>query len=81
MIVHVYLFARAKDLIGTDLVVLELPQPATVADLRRRLADRFPALAPLLPRSGLAVNEEYARDDQPLTADDEVALVPPVSGG
>ena len=81
MIVRVRLFARAKDLAGADVVSLELPQPAAVADLRRRLAAHVPALAPLLARSALAVNEEFARDDQLLGPGAEVALLPPVSGG
>ncbi len=81
MIVRVRLFARAKDLAGTDVVSLDLAPNAVVADLRRRLAEQIPALAALLQRSALAVNEEFARDDQPLTGDAEVALLPPVSGG
>ena len=43
---------------------VELPPSATVADLRRRLAEQIPALAALLQRSALAVNNEFARDDQ-----------------
>jgi molybdopterin converting factor subunit 1 len=81
MIVRVRLFARAKDLAGTDVVSLDLAPNAVVADLRRRLAEQFPSLAALLQRSALAVNEEFANDDQPLTSDAEVALLPPVSGG
>jgi molybdopterin converting factor subunit 1 len=81
MIVRVRLFARAKDLAGTDVVSVELPTNAAVSELRRRLADKVPALAALLRRSALAVNEEFARDDQVLTGEAEVALLPPVSGG
>ncbi len=81
MIVRVRLFARAKDLAGTEMVSLDLAANAVVADLRRRLAEEIPALAALLQRSALAVNEEFANDDQPLTDDAEVALLPPVSGG
>jgi sulfur-carrier protein len=81
MIVRVRLFARAKDLAGTDSLSLELPPRAAVADLRRLLAEQVPALATLLPRSALAVNEEFARDDLPLTDNAEIALLPPVSGG
>ena len=81
MIVRVRLFARAKDLAGTDVVSVDVALNARVADLRRRLADHVPALAPLLARSALAVNEEFARDDQLLSPGAEVALLPPVSGG
>ena len=79
--VAVRLFARFRDAAGVDAVAITLPQPATVADLRRHLGERFPALGGLLARSALAVNGEFADDDIPVSADDEVALIPPVSGG
>jgi molybdopterin converting factor subunit 1 len=81
MIVHVRLFARARDLAGTDSLGLELPDDATVADLRRRLATDYPALAGLLERSALAVESEFAADSRQLRDNEEIALLPPVSGG
>ena len=81
MIVHVRLFARARDMAGADSVAVELPDGATVADLRRRLAADHPALAGLLERSALAVENELAEDSLPLPANAEIALLPPVSGG
>jgi molybdopterin converting factor subunit 1 len=81
MIVAVRLFARARDLAGADLVRVELPEGATVSDLRRGLGRQCPALASLLEKSALAVDNEFAREDQPLTPGAEVALIPPVSGG
>jgi len=81
MIVHVRLFARARDLAGADSVAVELPDGSTVADLRRQLALVCPALAGLLERSALAVDNEFADDGQIVSANAEVALLPPVSGG
>jgi molybdopterin synthase catalytic subunit len=81
MRLRVFLFARAKDLAGTSSVVLDLPEGATVGQLRQRLAEVQPALAPLLERSALAVNDEFAEDKTTLPLDAEVALLPPVSGG
>lgn len=81
MMVHVRLFARARDLAGSDALCVQLPEGATVADLRRRLATDCPALAPLLERSALAVENEFAEDTHVLSANAEVALLPPVSGG
>jgi molybdopterin converting factor subunit 1 len=81
MIVHVRLFARARDLAGADSVAVDLPEGSTVADLRRRLAADFPALAALLARSALAVESEFAADSLVLPANAEIALLPPVSGG
>jgi molybdopterin converting factor subunit 1 len=80
-IVKVRLFARAKDLAGTDLITVDVPEGATVADLRRRLAALHPALAGLLQRSALAVNDEFADEAMTLPPRAEVALLPPVSGG
>ncbi len=53
----------------------------TVADLRRRLAEQVPALAGLLERSALAIDGEFATEGQPVRAEAEIALLPPVSGG
>jgi molybdopterin converting factor subunit 1 len=78
---RVRLFARAKDLAGVDEVSVELPEGATVADLRGQLAGRFPVLAGLLERSALAVNDEFAEDARTLPSGCEIALLPPVSGG
>jgi molybdopterin converting factor subunit 1 len=81
MTVTVRLFARARDLAGTDRVAIDLPAAATAADLRRELAIRIPALGVLLGRCALAVDGEFAADNQHLSADAEIALLPPVSGG
>jgi molybdopterin converting factor subunit 1 len=81
MRVRLQLFARAKDLVGASSVTLELPEGATVAQLRRRLADEQPSLAALLERSVLAVNGEFADENAVLPTGAEIALLPPVSGG
>jgi len=74
-------FASASDVLGTGELELELPGPATVADLRAWLDARYPALAPLWPRLAVAVNGSIAGSDEPLSEGAEVALLPPVSGG
>lgn len=81
MIIHVRLFARARDLAQTDQIDAQLAEGATVADLRRRLAADYPALAELLKRSAIAVDNDFADDSHVLPANAEVALLPPVSGG
>jgi molybdopterin converting factor subunit 1 len=78
---NVLLFARARDLVGADRIDVALPTGATVAELRRALALARPALGPLLEKSALAVNGEFARDDMVIPANAQVALLPPVSGG
>jgi molybdopterin synthase catalytic subunit len=82
MRVEVLCFALARQLAGSPRIVVDLPDPATIADLRAALALACPALGPLLPHTRLAVNNAYATDDTAeLPPDAEVALIPPVSGG
>ena len=79
--ISVQLFAVARDLAGCDSITLSVPDGATVAILREKLVDRVPALAPLTESLQIAVDQEYAVDTTPLTAHQEVAIIPPVSGG
>jgi molybdopterin converting factor subunit 1 len=79
--IQVRLFARARDLAGVDLLHVEMPEGATVGDLRGRLAREHPALCGLLERSALAVNDDFADDRLTLPVEAEVAVLPPVSGG
>ena len=81
MTVRVLLFARAKDLAGRPSVSLELPEGVTVADLRERLSAAYPRLAEFQARCAVAVGGELVSDGVTLAKGDEVALLPPVSGG
>jgi molybdopterin converting factor subunit 1 len=81
MTVTVILFAAARELADADSIALELLPGATVAALRAELARRVPALAGLLAKSALAVNHDFADDAVVLQPTDEVAVIPPVSGG
>jgi molybdopterin converting factor subunit 1 len=81
MTLTVKLFAAARDLAKADSVAIELPAGATVAHLRTELARRVPSLAALLAKSALAVNYDFAENEHGLASGDEVALIPPVSGG
>ncbi len=72
-------FGAARDMMGSKEVVVRI-NGTEVADLRKTLIATYPALANL--RSLLiAVNQQYAEDGQPLKESDEIALIPPVSGG
>lgn len=81
MIARLILFAAAKEIVGKAEMEVTLDDPATVADLKKKLIDDFPSLKPLLARSALAVNHRYATDDERLPHGVEVGLIPPVSGG
>jgi molybdopterin synthase catalytic subunit len=76
MKVRVRLFAMLRERAGADEVEVELPDGARVADALERLGDLAGGM-----RLVMAVNREYASADAPLSADDELALIPPVSGG
>lgn len=77
----VKLFARARDLAGSDAVSVRLSGTATVAELRKELCAACPVLTQLSGTLLVAVNAKYAGDATPLLAGDEVACFPPVSGG
>ncbi|NPB06530.1 MAG: molybdopterin converting factor subunit 1 [Aquificae bacterium] len=59
----------------------ELPFTGTVGELRKLLKEKYPQLADELERVRFAVNDEYAKDDEPIKDGDKIALIPPVSGG
>ncbi len=73
-------FAAAREAAGAAREALD-PAPATVADLRRALVERHPALGRVLPRCRIAVNQEMAGDADAVPPGAEVAIIPPVSGG
>jgi molybdopterin synthase catalytic subunit len=80
MKVRVVLFAKPRELVGRPQVELALPAGATAADAWGQLSSRY-HLGPL-PRSfRCAVNSEYAGWEDPLKEGDELAVIPPVSGG
>jgi molybdopterin synthase catalytic subunit len=78
--VTVLYFAAARDAAGAAREPLD-PVPVTVGDLRRRLLERRPALGPVLARSRIAVDGQFAGDEAPLRDGAEVAIIPPVAGG
>ena len=81
MKLRVKLFAVAKELAGHDEVEVELPDGATVADVRHAIERSHPVLGRILPHALWAVDAAYATDATPLSETSEVALIPPVSGG
>ena len=77
----VRLFARLADLAGTRETEVELGEGLSVAEAFRLLCQRFPEMTALAGSLMYAVNAEYVTPDHPLRAGDELALIPPVSGG
>jgi len=79
--IRVKLFASVKDIVGRREVILDLPEGITAAGLLERFAADHPGLRGLAPSLLLAVNREYVEGNRVLAEGDEVAFIPPVSGG
>jgi molybdopterin synthase catalytic subunit len=75
------LFGSLREAAGTRTLELELPAGAKIEELREALAARLPGAARVGPRVAVAVNQELAAPGTALAEGDEVALLPPVSGG
>lgn len=75
------LFAVYRERAGTGRLEVELPQGARLEELLSEVRRRVPRLAPASATIVAAINQEYAAPDTPLHDGDEVALIPPVSGG
>ena len=81
MQVHVLFFGLLKDLAGKTADEVELDEGASVHDVLRYYRAKIPAFEKCVSSLALAVNQRYAGPDTKLNPGDEVALLPPVSGG
>jgi MoaE-MoaD fusion protein len=81
MRVRVLFFGQLKEITGVDEEEAELSEGARVQDLFERYGRRFPKLASFRASIATSVNQEYATWRAPLSSGDEVAFLPPVSGG
>lgn len=79
--VEVLLFGAAADRAGTRKVQLELEEDSTLAEVWPLLVERYPDLSSMRNTLAFAINGEYARMDGRVGPGDEVAVLPPVSGG
>lgn len=77
-------FAILKDIIGTKQMTLQLPRKdegTTVADLRTRILELYPIISEQRIAMGIAVNAKIANEKSVINDLDEIALLPPISGG
>jgi MoaE-MoaD fusion protein len=81
MQIRVLFFGVLKDLSGRATETLDLPERSTLADLLNHCAATAPELEQHLPGIAMSINHEFARASDILKTGDEVALLPPVSGG
>jgi molybdopterin converting factor subunit 1 len=79
--VTIRLFARLRELAGASELSRDLPDGSTAADAWTALTAEFPAMGGYTRAISCAVNEEYARLTAALKDGDEIAFLPPVSGG
>lgn len=81
MRVTIRLFARLRDLVGASELIRDVATPATVASVWNTLIAEYPAARDYERTMSVAVNTNYARLHSPVEDGDEVAFLPPVSGG
>ncbi|WP_324674434.1 molybdopterin converting factor subunit 1 [Hymenobacter sp. GOD-10R] len=80
MKLKIALFGITKEIVGKPELELDAPAEQSVAELIEQLRAKYPALNELTSFA-VAVNSDYADDDYQLHERDEIALIPPVSGG
>ena len=80
MKLKIALFGIAKEIVGSSSLDLDTPDHQSVAGLMEQLRTQYPALNELTSFA-VAVNSDYAAAEYQLQERDEVALIPPVSGG
>ena len=80
MKLKVALFGITREIVGQSALEVALPDDQSVAELLSQLRSQYPALG-TLSSCAVAVNNEYASPEHRLREHDEIALIPPVSGG
>ncbi|MBS1587194.1 MAG: molybdopterin converting factor subunit 1 [Bacteroidetes bacterium] len=80
MVTRLLIFGIAKDIVGSSATEIALPENATITDLKNILEERYPRLKQLSTFM-IALNNQYATGDELIKSNDEVAIIPPVSGG
>ena len=80
MTVTVKFFALGRELVGAQSLTLELPESATIQDALTSVSERHPRFAEL-PSFLVALNAQYAERTAAVRNGDELAIIPPVSGG
>jgi len=81
MKVVVQLFAGAREAAGQQHIEVEQPATGTIGQLRLALIDACPDLRPLMAHSMFAIDATYVADEMTVSEDDDIACIPPVSGG
>lgn len=80
MRVHILAFGIAKEIVGGPAIDLEVAETTSVQGLKELLDSRYPRLQQLASYR-IALNNEFAGAEQSIRTGDELAIIPPVSGG
>lgn len=82
MLKSVFFFAAAREKTGTkEISSFKLPSHSTVEDFLDIISQQYPLLTEILDTVGIAVNEEYVELEHKLVDGDQIAIIPPISGG
>lgn len=81
MKVRVRVFAALREILGKEEVEVELPEGTTIEGLWEQLVSDDDRLAPFTKSINFAINHDFVGKETELSSDDEVAFLPPVSGG
>lgn len=81
MKIKIILFASAREIVGKEKLEMEFKEGARVSDCKASLLKAFPSIGRIIDKCSYAVNTDIKSDDYILNEGDEVAVLPPVSGG
>ena len=81
MQIKIKLFAALKEIAARNEAILEVPSEISCQEILLHLQNEIPALSPILESSLVAVNGAYVDKNEHVSEEDEVAILPPVSGG
>ncbi len=81
MKIQIKLFAAAREISERGELELEVAEGLSVKDMKLKISAEHPKLSELILRSAVSLNREFATDESVVHEKDEIALIPPVSGG
>ncbi len=81
MRIEVQMFAAARELAGRETVLVDVGNIASAADVIAAIGQQIPELTAMLPSCRLAIDNSYVASEATVSASNEIALIPPVSGG
>lgn len=81
MEINILLFAYLKEVAGKPVISITLPEPATAGSLLTRISEIYPNVADQVEYFRVSVDGEYVTTDTAISEKNEIAIIPPVSGG